>query len=501
MEKRFAELLTLLGEVKDLEGAAAALSWDQQTYMPPQGAAARAQQLATLKEMAHTKFASDSIGELLGQLKPWAAQLPHDSFEASVVRVAERDYRKAIKVPAQLVSQLSQATAMGLDTWLKAKSASDFAAFMPSLQRIIDLKVQEAEALGYEGSRYDALLDAYEPQMRSGQVNELFEQLKQRLIPLVQAISERLDRVDDSFLHQHYPDRKQWDFGIHVLSDMGFDFRSGRQDRAVHPMTTRLGQGDVRQTTRIQEDFLPSSMFSTFHECGHALYEMGLAEEFTRTPLADGASLGVHESQSRMWENLIGRSFGFWRHYFPRLQRLFPTQLGQISLDAFYRAVNRVEPSLVRIEADEVTYNLHIFIRFELEQQMLSGQLAVQDLPEAWNGKMSSYLGVVPPNDSLGVLQDVHWSVGLVGYFPTYTLGNILSVQFLETAANDYPAALDHLAGENLLAIREWMKEHIHRHGRKFTMPELVQKVTGGPISVEPYLNYIERKYAAIYDL
>jgi len=501
MESKLNQLKTRIAEIQDLRKAGALLSWDQQTYMPPGGAAARAEQLATLQKTAHTWFVSDEIGQLLEDLETEAASWDYDSDEASLVRMLTRDYRKARKLPPDLIAEIARVTTLAFEAWTRARQDSDFPLFLPHLEKIVELNIRVAEALGYQECIYDPLLDQFEPDMKTAQVAAIFAELKAELLPLVRAISERLDRVDDSVLHRPTDVDKQWQFGLEVIKDIGFDLERGRQDKSVHPFTTSFSIGDVRLTTRLDPNYFPTALFGTLHECGHGLYEQGIDPALERTSLDDGASLGVHESQSRLWENLIGRSRPFIQHYFPRLQALFPEQLGEVDSETFYRAVNRVQPSLIRVEADEVTYNLHIMLRFELENDMLEGKLRVADVPEAWNAKMQEYLGLVPPNDRLGVLQDVHWSSGLFGYFPTYTLGNLLSVQFFDQAKQEVPDLLDQIASGKFEALLAWLRNAIYRHGRKYTPGELVQRVTGQGLTARNYLNYIRTKFSEIYGL
>ncbi len=500
MNQKLEALQSLLKPVKNLHDAAAVLGWDQQVYMPPGGAEARAEQLATLSRLAHEMFTTDEIGQLLEELAE--ADFEYDSNEASLVRVVRRDYNKARKLPPSLVEEMSRVFSLGQQIWTKARAEKDFSQFADILSRIVDLNIQKAEAYGYEDCIYDALLDEYEPGMKTAEVARVFDTLKAGLVPLVQAIAEQADRVDDSFLKQDFDETAQWDFGMEVLQAIGFDLNRGRQDKSVHPFTTSFSINDVRITTRVHRNLFPSALFSTLHEGGHALYEQNSAPELEGTFLAGGTSLGVHESQSRLWENVLGRSQEFWQFYYPRLQQVFPAQLGQVSLDEFYRAINRVQPSFIRVEADEVTYNLHIFLRFELEQALLEGRLKVSDLPDAWNEKMQAYLGLTPPDDALGVLQDIHWSGGSMGYFPTYTLGNVLSVQFFQQTLQDIPDLRQQFARGEFGALLEWFRDKIHRHGRKFTATELVQRVTGAAgIEAGPYLDYIRQKFGEIYSL
>ena len=452
---QFGRLRGKLAEICDLRGAAAVLGWDQQTYMPPGGAAARSEQLATLERLSHEMFISAEVGELIEGAAAEVSGFTYDSDEASLVRVTRRDYEKARKVPPSLIAEIARTTSIGMEVWVKAKAESDFAAFKPVLQKIFQLQRDLANCFGYEEHVYDALLDQYEPGMKTALLKDLFAGLKQQLVPVVQSISQNLHKVDDAVLHAVYDVQKQWDFGIEVLKRFGYDLKRGRQDKSVHPFTTSFSINDVRITTRIDEGFVPSALFGTLHECGHGLYEQGVSQTLERTPLGSGASLGIHESQSRLWENLVGRSRSFWKFFFPRLQSAFSETLLDVSLEDFYRAINRVQPSLIRVEADEVTYNLHVLLRFELEVEVLADELSVNDLPEAWNSKMKSYLGIVPPDDSQGILQDVHWSNGLMGYFPTYTLGNLVSVQLFEAAKKECPIILEQLEkGEFLSCSR-----------------------------------------------
>jgi carboxypeptidase Taq len=476
------------------------LGWDQQVYMPPGGAEARAEQLSTLSKIAHDMFVVDEIGVLLEDLAK--ADFPYDSDEASLIRVVRRDYDKARKLPSALVEELSRTFSQGLQIWTKARAAKNFSQYRDILSKIVGLNIQVAEAFGYEACPYDALLDQSEPGMKTFEVRRIFDALKSDLVPLVQAIAERPGLVDVSFLKQEFDETTQWNFGLIPLKAIGFDFERGRQDRSVHPFTTTFSTNDVRITTRVFKDQFPSALFSTLHEGGHALYDQGSDPALEGTFLAGGTSLGVHESQSRLWENVLGRSRAFWQFYYSQLQEAFPKQLRTVSMETFYRAINNVERSFIRVEADEVTYNLHIFMRFELEQDLIEGRLRVADLPEAWNAKMEAYLGLIPPNDALGVLQDIHWSVGLMGYFPTYALGNVLSLQFYEQALKEIPDMEEQFRKGGFGEMRKWLKGKIHRHGRKFTANELLQRLTSvQELDARPYLAYIKHKYSEIYYL
>lgn len=500
MQEKLETLKAKLKTVQDINHAASVLGWDQQTYMPPGGAAARAEQLSTLSKLSHELFTADTIGELLADLAE--AGFAYDSDDASLVRVVQRDYDKARKLPPPLVEEMSRTFSLGQQVWTKARAEKDFSQFQETLAKIVDLNIRAAEAYGYEESIYDALLDQYEPGMKASDVEAVFDTLKAQLVPLVQAIAENKDAVDASVLQQNFDEQAQWDFGLLPLQAIGYDMNRGRQDKSAHPFTTNFSINDVRITTRVRKDRVASALFGTLHEGGHALYEQNSDPALEGTMLAGGTSLGMHESQSRLWENVVGRSREFWQFYYPKLQAFFPSQLGSISLEDFYRAINKAEPSCVRVEADEVTYNLHIFLRFELEQALLKQELAVADLPDAWNSKMETYLGLTPPDAATGVLQDIHWAGGMMGYFPTYTLGNILSLQFYNKSLKDIPDLPNRYTRGEFGALLEWFKTHIHRHGRKFTANELIERVTGDDgIRAEPYLSYVKQKYSEIYGL
>ena len=498
MQERFDELKTLLARVADLNAAAAVLEWDQETYMPDGAAEARGHQIATLRKLAHEFFTTDEVGTLLEALAPATQALDPVSTEASLVRVARRDYEKALKIPAALVAEMAEAVARGKQAWRKARESDTYATFAPHLERLIDLNVQKAEALGYDDCLYDALLDQYEEGMKTATIEAVFVDLRARLVPIVHAIAER-EPTDDRVLHQTFDKQKQWDFGLEVIKDFGYDFDRGRQDLSTHPFTTSFSITDVRLTTRVDERYLPSALFGTLHECGHGLYEQGIDLALDRTPLADGTSLGMHESQSRLWENLVGRSRAFWQRYYPRLRSFFPDQLAGVSLDAFYRGINKVEPSLIRVEADEVTYNLHVMLRFELEKAMVEGRVLVADLPELWNEKMEEYLGLRPETDADGVLQDIHWSLGAIGYFPTYSLGNLMSAQLFDQAKQDLPGLDAQIATGQFAELLGWLRTNIHQYGRKLQALEILERVTGTGLDAEPWLAYIRQKYGAIY--
>lgn len=500
MQAKLNQLKALLAEVADINGAMALLSWDMQTYMPPGGVRGRSYQRATLSRLAHLKFTSDEIGELLDQLQPYVDSLDPDSDEARLVKVTRRNYNKRRKVSPEWVAEFSQATSLANNAWQEARANNDFAHFKPYLERNIELRRAYASFFAPYEHVYDPLLDDFEPGMKTSEVQAIFSVLRQEQVALIQAIAEK-PQVDSSFLHREFDKQKQWDFGVEVVTCFGYDWQHGRQDYTAHPFTTTFHPEDVRITTRIMPDFLPAGMFSTMHEAGHALYSLGLPLSLARSPLQGNASQAVSESQSRFWENIIGRSRAFWEHFYPRLQAYFPSQLGEISLDTFYRGINRVEPSLIRVEADEATYNLHIMLRMELEIALMEGSLEAADLPQAWNERMQAYLGLTPLTDSDGVLQDVHWAGGMVGYFPTYALGNLVSVQLYEAMQKDIPDLEAEVRSGRFEGILAWLREKIHRHGQKFEPQELVRRVTGSPIDPAPFVRYLKAKYGEIYGL
>lgn len=501
MEKKFEELKTRLMEINDINSANAILGWDQSTYMPPGGAPARGRQAATLGRISHEKFTDAAIGRLLDDLAPWAEGLDYDSNEASLVRVTRRNYDQAVKVPAELLGNLLQHTAVTYQKWTEARPNNDFAAVQDDLAKTIDLARQIADCFpGYDHIA-DPLIDFSDQGMKAEAIRTLFGELREQLVPIVKAITEQ-PVADDSCLRQHYDEDKQLAFGMDIAKKYGFDTQRGRQDKTHHPFMTKFSIGDVRITTRVDENNLNEALFSTLHETGHALYEMGLNPALEGSPLANGTSSGVHESQSRLWENLVGRSRGFWKHYYPELQKVFPTQLNDVSMDTFYRAINKVERSLIRTDADEVTYNLHVMIRFDLELALLEGQLNVKDLPDAWHARYESDLGLRAPSDVNGVLQDVHWYGGLVGgAFQGYTLGNIMSAAFFDKAIEAHPDIPAQIEQGEFDTLHTWLKENIYQHGAKFTADELVERVTGQSLTIDPYIRYLKNKFGELYSL
>ncbi len=481
-----------------LSSAISVLGWDQRVMMPPRAAPHRANQMALLAGMVHQRLTDPRIGEWLATLENSDLVADPESVEAVNIRQWRRTYDRMTKLPHKLVVEFARITSLAEKAWEEARAQSSYALFKPYLEQIVQLSREIAERLGYESEPYDALLDEYEQGMTARQVERLFAPLRERTPELVQRLQSAPRQPNSAILHRHYPRPQQEAFCRLIAERLTFDWQSGRLDPTVHPFATRLGPGDVRITTRYYEDFLCPALFGTIHELGHALYELGLPEEHFGTPMGESVSLGVHESQSRMWENFVGRSRAFWEHFYPIAQHYF-TALQDVSLDEFVFAINEVKPSPIRVEADEVTYNLHILLRFELELALMRGKLQVDDLPDAWNERFESYLGFRPANDAEGVLQDVHWSGGLIGYFPTYTLGNLYAAQLFEAAARDLGDLPAMFRKGEFVPLLEWLREKVHRQGKRYAPPDLIQRITGQPPSAEPLLRYFERKFNELY--
>lgn len=489
---RYRELKERLAEVWDLGKVAGLASWDQQTMMPPKGASARAAQLGTLSKLAHERFVADEVGRLLDDLEPYEESLAYESDEASLIRWTRREWEKERRVPGELREQMARAAAEAFPVWAEARRTSDYQLFLPALRENVDLRRRYAELFDVD-EPYDALLDDFEPEMKTSEVREVFERLKEGLVPLIEAAAR--DPVDASCLRGHFPLDRQRELDRVIVSRLGLEDGVWRIDPTEHPFAQSFATTDIRLTTRYTETEI-SGIFATMHEYGHGLYEHQIDPALERTPLARGTSLAIHESQSRLWENLVGRSRPFWRGFLPELQRCFPKQLGDVDVETFYRAVNAIRPSLIRIEADEATYGLHIIVRFELEQEMIDGKLPLEELPEAWNARMYEYLGVEVPDDARGVLQDVHWARGTHGYFPTYELGNVISAQLWERIRAEIPTLDEQVEAGDFEELRSWLREHVHRHGRKFTPRELLERVVGGGLDPDPFLRYLQDKVA-----
>ncbi len=477
------------------------LGWDQATYMPKGGAAARARQGATLSRLAHEKFIDPAVGKLLDQLASYEAGLPYASDDASLIRVARRDYEKSSKVPSEFVARWSEMGSASYDAWTRARPANDFATMRPFLEKAIDFSRQHAEYLGPYEHIADPLIDGPDEGMTVASVGQLFKELRAELVPIVRAITQQ-EPASDQALQGDFAEQPQLDFGLAVAKRFGYDLDRGRLDKTHHPFCSRLNTGDVRITTRVKENDIGDCLFSILHEAGHAMYEQGVDARYDGTSLGSGASAGVHESQSRLWENVVGRSRGFWQHFYPQLVDTFPEQFGKVPLDTFYRAINKVERSLIRTDADEVTYNLHVMLRFDLELDLLEGRLKVKHLPEAWRARFKADFGIEPPDDRDGCLQDVHWYGGNVGGgFQGYTIGNILSAQFYAAAVRAHPEIERDMARGEFATLHAWLRQRLYRHGRKFTPAEVVKRATGKPMSIAPYIAYLRGKYGALYRL
>jgi carboxypeptidase Taq len=477
------------------------LGWDERTMMPDAAGPYRAEQMTLLAGMIHERRTDPRVGDWLAQLLDCPLAADKHSVSGATIRELKRQYDKRVKLPQALVEELTRTSVLGQQAWVPARANNDFKSFQPLLEKTFRLKREQAAALGYPERPYDALLDDFEPGALTSQVAKVLAALRERLVPLVAAIASSSRQPDVDILTRHYPRAAQERFGSEAAARVGFEFDRGRLDVTAHPFCTGLGPHDCRITTRYDEHHFPGAFFGILHEAGHGIYDQGLPAEHFGLPPGDAVSLGIHESQSRMWENLVGRSRAFWDHFYLQAQRAFPAALGGVSLDDFYFAINDVRPSLIRVEADEATYNLHILIRFELEQALLDDQLRVAELPGAWNEKYRHYLGITPPTDSEGVLQDIHWSAGLVGYFPTYSLGNLYAAQFFAKADRDLGGLHDQFARGEFAPLREWLQQQIHEHGSRYTAPELVERVTGRPLSHEPLMEHLYGKFGPLYGI
>lgn len=500
----FVALREHLATASDLAGAMAVLGWDQRTMMPSRGAEVRAARLATLSRLLHEHVTSHDLGPLLRDLEAYEASLPFDCDEASIIRVARRDYLKACMVPTDLKVALTRATNAGYQAWVQARADADFSVLQPHLEAIVSLHRQIIARVREQDDRfaedYDVLLDDYEPGLTSAEVTRVFDDLKAATIPLVERVRQRADRVRDDLMHGAFPIEAQRALVLEIARQLGFDEDAWRLDVTQHPFASAAAIDDIRITTRYFEDFLNPALFGTMHEFGHGLYEHGVNSDLERTPLQRGASMSFHESQSRMWENLIGRGRPFWTWALPVLQRHFPANFAEASEVDIYRAVNRLGPSFIRVEADELTYNLHIIIRFEIERDLFSGRLEVEDLPATWNARMEDYLGIDVPDVSQGVLQDVHWGSGLFGYFPTYALGNVVSLQLWERIQREIPDLDEQTSRGEFSALRAWLARQIHQHGRKFTPTELLERTVGKPaFDAAPLIRYLTAKVEELY--
>ena len=493
-EERYTELKARLSELWDLAKLGGLAGWDQQAMMPPAGAAVRAEMLATISKVVHERLVSEELGERLEELAPYEESLDYDSDEASLIRVTRRDRDKELKVPAQLREAQTRAAAEAFTVWVEARSNDDFELFRPYLERNVELRREYASCFDVD-EPYDALLDDFEPGMKTAEVRDVFARLREGLVPLVAEASEQ--QIDDSCLRGDFPVDNQREMQHILLGRFGFREGTWRLDPVAHPFAASFATSDIRMTTYYPEGEI-EGVFAAMHEGGHALYEHNVDPALERTPLCRGASLALHESQSRMFENLVGRSLAWWTWAYPEMQRLFPGPLGDVDLKDYHRAINKVKPSLIRIQADEATYSLHIILRFELEQELIAGDIDLEELPAVWNERMQEYLGVEVPDDAHGVLQDVHWSRGTIGYFPTYALGNVVSVQLWQKVLEAVPDLDEQMERGELSGLTDWLREHLWRHGRKFTPQEMLERIVGGGLDPEPYLNYLNGKLGAL---
>jgi len=491
------ELWEYFNEIMQLVYIRALLNWDQQVNMPKGSVKGRAEQIALMQNLIHSRIKSDKTGKLIKD----AEKLEDLSkIDLAMIRETKREYEQAIKIPEELVSEIAKTSTLGHIEWEKAREKGDFSLFQPYLEKIIELRKEFAEKLDTGPTLYSTLLDLFEPGSTYNWILKIFDEMKPKLVKIVNKLNRVSDKPTQLILKKNYDSEKQWQLSLNIMKKLNFDFNIGRQDKAIHPFTISLSSIDTRITTRIREDYLPDCIFSTIHECGHGLYQMGFKEEIHGTLLADGSSMGIHESQSRMWENTVGRSKEFWKYWYPIFQKTFPENLKDYPMEEFYRSINVVQPSFIRVDADEVTYGLHIILRFELEKMIIEDNLQVSELPELWNAKMKELLGIVPPNDSLGILQDVHWTSGF-GYFPSYALGNLYAAQIYKHALKENPSLpQDYEKGEfsNLL---NYLKENVHQYGKIYRAPDLIKKITGENLNPDYFIKYIEEKYYPIYGI
>ncbi len=503
----YDEFQAHIAQINDLCCVINLLTWDARTQMPVGGSGTRGMQLGTVTRIAQEMFAGGRTAHLLDGAEAEIAGDEADSYRVRSVRQVREAYEIARRIPIDLVGEIAALKPASQQVWAEAKAGNDFAAFAPYLEKTIVLSRQLADAIGYAEHPYDALMYRYEPGMTASRLRTIFESLKQGLSPILKrAVEQSEPRAD--FFDRDYPEELQRAFALEVAQSFGYDLSRGRLDRSAHPFEISFTRNDVRITTRYNPRNMPMALFGVMHETGHALYEQGVDPALSRSALTTdlldlyavgGVSYGTHESQSRLWENLVGRSRVFWQRHFARLREFFPAQLADVDVETFYRAINRVRPSLIRTEADEVTYNFHIMLRVEIEMALLDGELAVQDLPKVWQVKMQEYLGVTPPDDTRGALQDIHWSTGLFGSFPTYTIGNIMSAQFFAAARREVPALDDALSRGDYAPLCGWLTSNVYRHGRAYGPEELLMRSTGTGLNVEPYLAYIRTKYDELF--
>ncbi len=493
--------LELVKRIKYYNDALSVLFWDLRTGAPRKGVPQRAEVIGMLSEEAFKLSTSAEMEKYLAYFDEPDNNSRLDNIMKAVVKECRKEFDKYRKIPADMYKEYVILTSEAESVWEDAKNSNNFEMFKPYLEKIVDFNLKFIELWGYKDNKYNTLLEFYEPGMTVDKLDSIFNELRSRIVPLAAKIKASADQPEDAALRQYFDIPKQEEFSLFILKKMGYDFEAGRLDESEHPFTIGINPGDVRITTHYYTNDFASALMSSLHEGGHALYEQNISEELNGTPLCTGTSMGIHESQSRFWENIIGRSRGFWEHYYGELQKLFPEQLKDMSLDKFYRAINKVEPSLIRVEADEVTYNLHVMIRYEIEKALINGDIKVAELPKVWNEKMEEYLGIVPPDNSKGVLQDVHWAGGSFGYFPSYTLGNIYSAQLYNTARKEIGDFDGLVRKGELTNIKEWLSEKVHKHGKLLEPSEIIKQVTGEDINSKYLVEYLENKYKGIYNL
>ena len=492
------ELKKEFSEITRLNHIRALLEWDEKVNLPTGSFGGRAEQSALMSKIVHERLVSDKIGKLINESEKLDSL---GLIDTAFLREAKRDYEQEAKLPTELVEEISKTASLGHIKWVEARKKDNFSIFQPLLEKMVGLQIEVAEKLGTHSDPYSTLIDLYEPGATYDWIAKIFSKSKQDLDTIIKKLDASNDKPDFSILTQKWEAEKQWDFSIEVVKGLNYDFTKGRQDKSAHPFTTSLSSTDTRFTTRINENFFSTCLFGSIHECGHALYDMGFMEEIHDNVLANGCSMGIHESQSRMWENIVGRGKEFWKFWYPKLEKSFPSNLKGISMEEFHRSINTVQPSLIRVDADEVTYGMHVMLRFELEKDIIEGNVNVNELPEIWNSKMEDYLGITPPNDADGVLQDVHWSSGYVGYFPTYYIGTLYAAQIYNHALKNNPTLLMDFENGNFSNLLTYLRENVHQYGRIHHANDLIQKITGEDLNPDYFIEYVKKKFYPIYGI
>ncbi|MFK7984010.1 MAG: carboxypeptidase M32 [Saprospiraceae bacterium] len=498
IQKKYQDYVTIMQKRADVDYAIGLLSWDKETYMPEKGARFRSQQVATLSGISHEIFTDKKLGKTLVELNDKASKL--DKRQAKNVKLSLKEYERSTKLSKEFVIKKSQTISKAFHAWVEARKANDFKVYKKELSAVVDICREEAELIGYKDHPYDALLDIYEPDAKTKDLTILFKDVREQLVDFVKELKDK-SQVKDSFLYKKYDKDKQWEFGLKLLKNMGYDFEAGRQDLSEHPFTINFSPEDVRVTTRVDENDFMNMTWSCIHEGGHALYEQGLPSDQYGLPLGAYISLGIHESQSRLWENNVGRSLPYWKAHYKGLKKQFPKNLGAVSTKKFYKAINKIQPNLIRTEADELHYHFHVLIRFEMEKGLMEGTLKVDNLDEVWNAKYKEYLGVKVPDAKHGILQDIHWSHGSIGYFPTYSLGSFYAAQFFQQAEKEIPNLLEEIENGNNQPLLDWLRENTHQHGRYYNAEELCKKITGEKLNFKYFMKYARQKFGGIYGI